>query len=117
VSNYQELDRDPQWHRWLSSSDPLTVRPRQVAIARSDASRVKAFFQGFQQEAGGTQAPGRARSASAKPTYTRDQIARLYEQDRKGAYAGREAEWNRIEADIFAAQKEGRVQAQPYLTK
>lgn len=61
--------------------------------------------------------PGRARPATGgdasvppdKPTYTRAQIAQLYEQHRKGAYLGREAEWARREADFFAAQREGRV--------
>jgi hypothetical protein len=37
------------------------------------------------------------------------QIGELYSRHRKGAYAGREAEWARQEADIFAAQREGRV--------
>ena len=54
---------------------------------------------------------------SGKPVYTHAQIAELYARHRKDAYAGREAEWNRIEADIFAAQREGRVQGAPYLTK
>jgi hypothetical protein len=44
-----------------------------------------------------------------KPIYTRPQIKTLYEQHRRGAYLGREAEWTRIEADIFAAQREGRI--------
>ena len=47
----------------------------------------------------------RARTApSNSPTYTHAQIGQLYEQHRKGAFAGREAEWNRIEADIFATK-------------
>lgn len=61
-------------------------------------------------------APGRARPATGgdaslptdKPIYTRAQIKGLYEMHRKGAYTGREAEWARLEADIFAAQREGR---------
>jgi hypothetical protein len=44
------------------------------------------------------------------------QIGELYPPHCKGAYAGREAEWDRIQADIFAAQREGRVQG-VYLTK
>jgi hypothetical protein len=61
-------------------------------------------------------APGRARPATGgdaslpadKPIYTRALVKQLYEQQRKGAYIGREAEWARLEADIFAAQREGR---------
>jgi hypothetical protein len=63
-------------------------------------------------------APGRARPAGGsdnslppdKPIYTRVNIRDLYSAHRKGAYIGREAEWNRIEADLFAAQRDGRVQ-------
>ena len=62
-------------------------------------------------------APGRARPASGgetsmpleKPFYTRARIAELYSQHRKGAFVGREAEWARQEADLYAAQREGRV--------
>jgi hypothetical protein len=61
-------------------------------------------------------APGRARPATGgdaslpqdKPVYTRAQIKELYRAQQKGAYVGREAEWARLEADIFAAQREGR---------
>jgi hypothetical protein len=62
-------------------------------------------------------APGRARPAGGdysslppeKPTYTRAQLRELYAAHRKGAYVGREAEWARIDADIIAAGREGRV--------
>jgi hypothetical protein len=61
--------------------------------------------------------PGRARSATGgdaslpgdKPTYTRVQIRDNYSAHRKGAYVGREAEWSRLETDMFAAQREGRI--------
>ena len=60
--------------------------------------------------------PGRVRTASGgetaapadKPIYTRALIKQIYEQRRRGAYLGRETEWARLEADIFAAQREGR---------
>jgi hypothetical protein len=63
-------------------------------------------------------APGRARLATGgdaslppdKPIYTRAQIKQLYEQHRRKAYVGREAEWARQEADIIAAGREGRIQ-------
>jgi hypothetical protein len=129
VPEYQTIDRNPRWHRWLLEYDPLSgvVRQRLLddAIASGSAARVVAFFRGYQQaaRASGSQpgtghAPRRTPSAASdKPTYTPAQIKQLYEQHRKGAYTGREAEWARIEADIFAAQREGRVQGAPYLTK
>lgn len=61
-------------------------------------------------------APGKARPASGdgqvpleKPTYTRAQIAQFYDARRRGAYAGREAEAAALEADIIAANGQGRI--------
>ena len=61
-------------------------------------------------------APGRARPASGdtqvpvdKPTYTRAQITKFYEDSRKGMYAGRQAEYDAIQNDLTAAQREGRI--------
>jgi hypothetical protein len=123
VPNYQEVDRDPRWHRWLMGVDALSGQPRQQllndAIASGSVSRIAAFFRGFQQgeRAGGTQALGRARAAvsSDKPIYSRAQIGALYEAHRKGALVG--AAWEARERDIFDAQREGRVVDVPYLTK
>jgi hypothetical protein len=122
VPNYQEIDRDPRWHQFLREIDTYTGQPRQallnIAIADGSASRVVALFNGFLREAGGTQStPARGHRSSGKPIYTRETIGQLYEAHRKGAYTGREQEWARQEADIFAAQREGRVQGTPYLTK
>lgn len=61
-------------------------------------------------------APGRARPAGGdqnlpadKPLYTRGQISGFYRDVRRGVYAGREVEKNRLEQDIINAQAEGRV--------
>jgi len=61
-------------------------------------------------------APGKARPASGntdapadKPVFTRAQIAAFYADVRAQRYAGRDAEKNRLEQEIFAAQREGRV--------
>jgi hypothetical protein len=111
------VDRDPRWISWLSGVDALTGRARQVllddAIASTDANRVAAFFQKFMREAGDTPAsaaaPGRARSSSGKPIYTRSQVTQLYRAHQQGAYTGREAEWARQEHDIIRAGAEGRI--------
>jgi hypothetical protein len=123
VPNYREIDRMPEWHRWLLGIDTLSGRVRQLllneAISSGSEARIAAFFRKFQQEAGGAQAQasGRTRAPVGQRTYTRAQIAALYEAHRKGHYANREAEWQRIEADIFDAQKTGRIQAFDYITK
>ena len=62
-------------------------------------------------------APGRARPATGDanpgpaetPFFTRAQVAGFYSDVRKGLYAGREAEKNRNEALIFAAQNSQRI--------
>lgn len=61
-------------------------------------------------------APGRARTSAGhtqppgeKPIITTTQIANFYEAKRRGAYAGKEDEANRLEAMIFEAQRERRV--------
>ena len=111
VPNYREIDRNPAWHRWLLGINSLTGQVRQTllnsAIASGDVNRVSAFFRGFEREAGSTQAPAAAQARTAsqrvsnKPTYTRDQISKIYRRRQQGAYAN-EAEWNRLEADIVA---------------
>ena len=122
--DFRSIDRDPRWHQWLMTPDPLTGRSRQLllndAVAQGNISRVKAFFEGFQREAGGNppQQQHRSRSpapASGKQIYTRELIGKLYEAHRKGAYT--EAEWIRIEKDIFESQRDGRFQDSPYLTR
>ncbi len=59
-------------------------------------------------------APGRSRNTgtptgtSAK-SYSPDDIKTFFNDVRSGKYKGREAERDRIERDIFAAQREGRI--------
>lgn len=82
------------------TQQPATVAPREAAVPLATLA-----------------APGRGRPASGgesslppdKPIYTRAQIAQLYDQHRRGAYVGREAEWARQDADIIAAGREGRI--------
>jgi hypothetical protein len=64
---------------------------------------------------GGTVAPGRA--VPSGQMYTRSQIAKLYDQHRRGAYQGREELWRQQEEDIIAASREGRVIGPEYSTK
>jgi hypothetical protein len=120
VPDYQTIDRDPRWHQWLSTVDPLSGRVRQTllndAISSGSAARVRAFFDGFRREAGNQSSgstattSGRTRSSSSgRPTYTRAQIAKFYNDKRLGAYVGREAEWARLEHELIAAGRENRI--------
>jgi hypothetical protein len=119
VPNWREIDNDPRWHAWLSEIDPLSGATRQRvlddAIAAGSAARVIAFFSTFQQQHGGgaARSPGRSRPRSAAvqqgEMLTRERIKQLYDQHRRGAYAGREAEWQRIEQQIIDAAATGNV--------
>lgn len=107
-----------------------------AAFERNDAPRVAAFFTGFlaeeaavapaMDETGRSEppakmsleklaAPGRAKSAAAtnapaeKPIFTRAQIAKFYADAAAGKYRGRDAERDRLEAQIFSAEREGRI--------
>lgn len=109
-----------------------------AAYEQNNTPRVLAFFKGFLSEEAATApalsepapagvspdkiplenfaAPGRAKTAAApssapveKPIFTRATIARFYADSAAGKYRGREAEKNRIEAQIFDAEREGRI--------
>jgi hypothetical protein len=112
VPDWRIINADARWLEWLRGIDNLNERSRQellnAATVAGDAQRVIRFFRDFLQQAGG-QASGRTAARGDKPIYTRAQIAWFYNQHRKGAYKGREAEWSRIDADIIAAGREGRV--------
>jgi hypothetical protein len=125
VPDYREVDRMPEWHKWLLGIDLRSGRVRQQllneAIAVGDARQVQAIFddfkQGGQSTGTSTRTSSRRSATSGKQVYTNDSIRKLYEAHRRGAYNGREDDWNRIEADIFAAQREGRVQVTPFFSK
>lgn len=60
-------------------------------------------------------APGRAKTAATqqgpteKPSFTRPQIAAFYADVARGKYRGDDTKKNAIEAQIFAAEREGRI--------
>jgi hypothetical protein len=120
-------------------SGDIRISMMRDAFDKGDSQRVLRFFQGYLADeaatdpAGGIKpvtpngkipletfaAPGRAKAPAAsasqaqapgeKETITHAQIAAFYQAVNKGAYRGNEAEKNRLEQMIFAAQAEGRV--------
>lgn len=109
-----------------------------AAYAAGNASRVLAFFNGFLAEEAAVApargdsddvptervakvplaklaAPGRAKTAAGtsapaeKPTFTRAQIAQFYADVANGRYRGKDGDKNKLEAQIFEAQREGRI--------
>ena len=117
--------------------DPLTGISRQTylddAQKNLDARRVTQFFSTWKAQTGPSVAqstpvvqsksqlekqvaPGRGRSggttSSNEPaTYSSVDIKNFFTDVQKGKYKGKEKERDRIERDIFAAQREGRIVA------
>jgi hypothetical protein len=122
LPNWREIDASPGWRQWLSMPDPLSGIQRQRllndAIQQGTVHRVIGFFRGFQAEqAAGHYADdssyaqahrARARqAASGQRTFSRAEIAKIYEQRRKGLYD--DQQFARLEAEIFRASAEGRI--------
>ncbi len=138
VPHWQHMNNDPDFQSWLLEVDPMTGANRQVYLEQAQASldvgRVASFFQTFSQLTGKYMpsanaqsnrsaselerqvAPGRGRGTNT-PTgqtsrqYSPDDIKSFFNDVRQGKYKGREAERDRIERDIFAAQRDGRIVA------
>lgn len=136
VPNWQQINNDQDFQSWLLDIDPLTNTSRQahleIAQRDLDVNRVVAFFNAFTAASGKYApaataqptrsaselerqiAPGRARGSGTPAgnnakTYTPDDIRGFFNDVRAGKYKGRETERDRIERDIFAAQREGRI--------
>jgi len=137
VSNWRELNRSDDFLDWLQDYDAFSGQQRHLmlksAYERNDAKRVAAFFKGFLREGAALAppanhsdtaqprvsleslaAPGRAKPQAAtrapadnKPVFTRAQIKAFYADAQRGRY--KEAEKQKLEAEIFEATAEGRV--------
>lgn len=137
VPNWQAVNNDQEFHNWLLEADPLTGITRQTYLEDAqrvlDPRRVANFFRTWLEVSGKTTvaqpnrksatselerqvAPGRAKSgstvvASKTNVYSPADIREFFNDVRSGKYKGREAERDRIERDIFAAQRDGRITA------
>ena len=135
VPDWQEVNAGEGFQSWLLETDPLTGVQRQTYLDDAqrvmDASRVVNFFNTWKGQNGAPEArttrqtqaatelerqvsPGKGRSGGAKSqgepqNYSTDDIRAFFADVQKGKYKGKEAERDRIERDIFAAQREGRI--------
>ncbi len=137
--DWLQINVDPEFARgWVLENDPLTGLQRLSMMRNAwdlnDGPRVAAFFQQFLREKdasappaptpaaatpavtlGAFAAPGRAKSAAPtngpadKPSFTNKEIAAFYVDCQKGKFRNNQAERDRIEREIFAAQAEGRI--------
>lgn len=129
VPDWQAIDQDPRFTAFLDETDAMSGRSRRDffadADARNDATRVAAFFTTFRASIGPANppasqnpalqaqiVPSSARTNDAPPgkkVYSQADIRNFYTQARKGLVS--QQDYDRIESDIFAAQREGRLTA------
>ena len=135
VPQWRQLNNDNNFLDWLDEIDPLTGKPRQEfldeAVSAGDANRASKFFAAYLQTISvppvpptpattpvtppaleALVSPGKGRGGAPpaeKQPVSREFIAKFYDDVRMGKYRGRTEEKAKIEADIFAAQREGRV--------
>jgi hypothetical protein len=136
VPDWRSINENQEFQSWLLEVDPLTGLSRQTylddAQRNLDARRVANFFTSWVGNSGQAVAqtsrkasasqlekqvsPGKSKAQSSAPTgnvvtYTPTDIKSFFDDVRAGRYRGRETERDRIERDIFAAQREGRIVA------
>ena len=135
VPDWRDVNGNTEFHNWLLEVDPLSGTTRQshleAAQQAMDARRVANFFSTWKGSSGQAiaqstrnapasqlekqVAPGRSRAGNAPTdqsnakTYSPADITKFFDDVRKGVYRGKEAERDRIERDIFAAQRDGRI--------
>lgn len=133
VSDWQEVNVNPQWLAWLGTFDDMLGGTRQQALdaaaSELNVKRTVAIFNQFKKEhqvaapqAATPPAPRPAqqvsppRGATAAPAaqapeniWTESSIKAFYRDVQMGRFRGRESEMQQIEADLDAAYSEGRI--------
>ena len=136
VPNWRTVNDNDAFQNWLLDIDPLSGISRQTILDDAqrnlDVARVVNFFRTWNEMNGAADvaqdtnrkasaselerqvAPGRGRNTGTPTggnakTYSPEDITKFFTEVRQGRYKGREAERDRIERDIFAAQREGRI--------
>lgn len=136
VPNWRDVNTNETFQAWLLQTDPLTNITRQTYLDDAqkslDSRRVASFFRTWLESTGqaataqsagrssGSElerqvTPGRSRStgnptANKSKVYTPQDITKFFDDVRSGKYKGRESDRDRTERDIFAAQRENRIQ-------
>lgn len=116
--DWEEINGNPKFHAYLSKFDPATGIQRQQALEKAhaalDADSVAAIFNGFKKETAPAPEPEvdpqRSRATQTPQNeriWTGAEISQFYRDKTAGKYSAEEAQ--RLEADIFAAQRQGRV--------
>ena len=136
VPDWRDMNDNQDFQNWLLEIDPLTGISRQTYLEDAqrnlDVGRVTNFFNAWKGNNGSESnaqpnrkaqssnelkkqvSPGKGKSSgkpqsNSRKTYSTDDIKSFFDEVRKGNYRNKEEERDRIERDIFAAQREGRI--------
>jgi hypothetical protein len=132
VPDFQAVNADDRWIGWLNEVDPLLRAPRksvaQEAFNRGDAEAVAHYIGMFKASVAPAEQPSDKaaelekqiqpkRSAATAPvsqqakTYTDSQIQKMFLTQVELSSRGQREEALKLEAEIDAAYREGRVRA------
>jgi hypothetical protein len=118
IPDWRGFDRNPHWHAWLCGTHLYSEASRgwhlDNAAARGDADSVIGFYRDFLAQQEGAivheQPQARAVTARGRPViYSRSDIISAHRDFMKGAYRGREAEYEALQAEFQRASAEGRI--------
>lgn len=119
---WKKVDNDPAFAAWMSEVDPLTGKPRdylfKAAQRSGDVERMADFYRKYGEGKGARDPRQNLLTPAGRPgvnepqggrVWSQRDVAEFYAKIRRGEFRGREAERQALEADLFAAQREGRV--------
>lgn len=127
VPNWRAVNDTDAWLQWLGVKDEVYGLPRQAALdnafSRLDAQQVAKVFNAHVSSVPTAPAPASMenqitpdgasstapQAGAAKPILSERAITAFYNDKARGAYRGREAEADALEAQIDTAVAEGRV--------
>ena len=111
VPDWRKILTTPEWLGWIVGTHLFSEFSRQhhldAAVASGNADSVIAFFHEFLRTHPRRAPPPAGPALDGKHIYSRAEILQLHAQHRKGAFG--DVEWMRIENDIIAAGREGRI--------
>ena len=125
---FEQTNNDPGFIAWLGEADGLSGFKRHDSLEKAqsdrDAERTAQFFIAYAKglpKGDATSLESQIQPPvggggvdvldphKGKKIWTRADIEQFYVDKRKGVYRGKDQEADRIEADIFAARREGRI--------
>lgn len=126
MPQWREINAQEGWLAFLADPDPFFGRPRQLALdeaqAEGNAQRAAAIFKAYldtlpkppalpPQESPTPRGAGSAppQPQPQKPVFTQAQVAKFYDDVRRGMYRGKPQEQAAMQAQYDAAMAEGRI--------